>query len=140
MTQFEKVPGRPIVLAQFSLPTQKLRWLRHLFGAGDMGFVRPHAPRQRPLAERPLCAPEILEPRRGQLSIPDGVLDIPVTKIGLQSPRVVPLIGQRVAAGVPEHVRVRLEPKPRPGPYPLDHTGEPSGCERCPTLRSEHEG
>jgi hypothetical protein len=34
-----------------------------------------------------------------------------VAEIGLQRPRIVPLIGQGVSAGVPEHVRVRLEAK-----------------------------
>jgi hypothetical protein len=34
------------------------------------------------------------------------VLDIPMTEIGLQCPRIVPLVGQSEAAGVPEHVRL----------------------------------
>ena len=37
------------------------------------------------------------------------MLDIAMSEVGLQRPRVVPLVCQRVAAGVPEHVRVRLE-------------------------------
>ena len=41
--------------------------------------------------------PEILEPLRGQLSVPNGVLDIAVSKVGLQGARVV-------------HVWVRLKP------------------------------
>ena len=54
--------------------------------------------------------PEILEPRWRQLSVPEGVLNIAVSEIGLQSTGIVPLVGQGVTAGVPEHVRVGLEP------------------------------
>ena len=52
----------------------------------------------------------------------------------------MPLVGERVAAGVPEHVRVRLEAELRLEPCPLDHAGEPCGAEGCPALRGEHEG
>ena len=34
-------------------------------------------------------------------------LYVPVPEVSLQRPRVVAPIGQRIAAGVPEHVRVR---------------------------------
>ena len=40
--------------------------------------------------------PKILEPRRQQLSVADGVLDVAVAKISLQRPRIVPLVGERV--------------------------------------------
>jgi hypothetical protein len=40
--------------------------------------------------------PEILEAGRGQLSVTHGVLDVFVAEVGLQRPRVVPLVGQRV--------------------------------------------
>jgi hypothetical protein len=39
-----------------------------------------------------------------------GVLDVLVAEIGLQRAGVVPLVGQRVAAGVHEHVRATLKP------------------------------
>ena len=84
--------------------------------------------------------PKILEPRRRQLSVADGVLDVAVAKISLQRPRIVPLVGERVAACVPEHVRVRLEGKLGFDPCPLDHAGEPGGAEGRPALRGEHEG
>jgi len=57
--------------------------------------------------------PEILEPRRRKLGVADGVLDVAVSQVGLQGARVMPLVGQGKAAGVPEHVRVGLEGKPR---------------------------
>ena len=68
------------------------------------------------------------------------MLNIAVAEVCLQGPRVVSLVGQRVAAGVPEHVRVRLEGKLGLDPCPLDHAREPGGAEGCPALRGEHEG
>ncbi len=41
--------------------------------------------------------------------MPDGVLDILVPQVSLQAPRIMPLIGQREAAGVSEHVGVDLD-------------------------------
>jgi hypothetical protein len=37
------------------------------------------------------------------------VLDVFVSEVGLQRPGVVSPVGQRIAAGVPEHVDVNLE-------------------------------
>jgi hypothetical protein len=54
-------------------------------------------------------APEILEPRRRQLRVPDGVLNIAVTQVGLHGPGVVAGVGEREAAGMPQHVRVNRE-------------------------------
>src|SRR5262245_4786376 len=86
------------------------------------------------------CAPKILKPRRRQLSVSYSVLNVAVAEVSLQGPRIVPLIGQRVAAGMPEHVRVRLERKLRFDPCPLDHAGKPGGAEGSAALRGEHEG
>jgi integrase len=58
------------------------------------------------------------------------------TKNGL--PRSVPLSGQCVAAGVSQHVRMRLEGELGLVTCPLDHAGEPCGTERCSTFRREH--
>ena len=55
-------------------------------------------------------------------------------------PSVVPLVSESVAAGVPQHVRVRLEGQLGLDPCPLDHAGEPGGAEGCPAFRREHEG
>jgi hypothetical protein len=62
------------------------------------------------------------------------VLDVAVSQIGLQGARVVPLVGEREAAGVPEHVRVGLEGKPRLNTYTLDHAGKAGGGERRAAL------
>ena len=48
---------------------------------------------------------------RRQLGVAHRVLDVLVTEISLQRPRIVALVGQREAGGVPQLVRVRLEPK-----------------------------
>ena len=84
--------------------------------------------------------PEILKPRRRQLSVAHGVLDVAVAKIGLQGAGVVALVGQCVTTGVSEHVRVRLEAQLGLLARPFDHAGEASGAERCPAFRGEHEG
>lgn len=47
------------------------------------------------------------------------MLDILVAEISPQRPRIVPLVGQRVAARAPEHVRVRLEGKAHGDQEPL---------------------
>jgi hypothetical protein len=52
---------------------------------------------------------KILEPYRRQFGVAYGVLDILMAEIGLQRPGVVPLVGERVAAGVPEHMGVSIE-------------------------------
>jgi hypothetical protein len=53
-----------------------------------------------------LLPPKVLEPRWRQLSVPHRVLDVFVPEIGLQRPRVVPTVGQRIAASVPKHMAV----------------------------------
>jgi len=58
---------------------------------------------------QPSLSPKILESRRRQLGIPDGVLNVLVAEIGLQRPRVVASIGQCKSAGVAEHMRVRFD-------------------------------
>ena len=57
-------------------------------------------------------------------SIPHRVLDVFVPEIRLQSPRVVASVGQRKAAGMPEHVRMHFEAKLRLEPRLLDHARE----------------
>jgi hypothetical protein len=54
-------------------------------------------------------SPEILEPRRRQLGVSHGVLDVAMPQVSLQGARVVPFVRERIAASVPEHVRVRLK-------------------------------
>jgi hypothetical protein len=53
-----------------------------------------------------LGAPEIPKAVGRKLGIAYRVLDIFVSELGLQRPGVVAGVGQRVAAAMPEHVRV----------------------------------
>ena len=57
-----------------------------------------------------------------------------MTEPSLYRPRIVPLVGEGIAAGMAEHVRVRLqfEAKTSAG-GPLDHPGEACGRERQAT-------
>ena len=57
----------------------------------------------------PQSSPEIPEPIGRKLGIPDRVLDVLVAEPCLQCPGVMAGIGQRVAAAVPQHVRVDWE-------------------------------
>ena len=52
-------------------------------------------------------------------------------QVGLQGARVVPLVGECVAASVPEHVRVRFESKPRLSTRALDHAREPGRARKA---------
>src|ERR1700690_2918746 len=68
------------------------------------------------------------------------MLDIPVPQVGLQSAGIVPRICQGEAAGMPEHVRMNLEPDPRGLRRPLNHSGKAGSRERRAPLAYEHEG
>ena len=50
--------------------------------------------------------PELLEPCRVCGRVPDGVLNVPVSKIVLNEPRIRALVGQGEAASVAQHVRM----------------------------------
>jgi hypothetical protein len=58
-------------------------------------------------------APEILKPNGTQLGVPQRMLNVFVTQVGLQRPSVVPPVRQCVTAGVPKHVRVNALARPR---------------------------
>jgi hypothetical protein len=62
-----------------------------------------------------------------------------MAKIGLQRPRVMPSVGQRKAAGVSQHMRMRLKAELGLHARGLDHAGEASGAERRAALRGEDE-
>ena len=61
-------------------------------------------------------------------------------EIGLQGSGIDALIGQRVAAGMPEHVWVDLEPNLGFVTGAGEELGEARRGERTTTLRREHEG
>jgi len=80
-------------------------------------------------------SPKLFEPRRRQLSVAHRVLDVAVPKVSLQGARIVPLVGQRVAAGVPEHVGMSLEAQLSFGTRPLDHA--PPHCPLSLSVNTE---
>src|SRR3954454_5038324 len=53
--------------------------------------------------------PKILEPLRGQLGVPCGVLDVAMAQPLLNGSCVVPIVGQLKAASVAQHVRMDRE-------------------------------
>jgi hypothetical protein len=83
--------------------------VRLLDGPGD-------APPVAVLGERRsrLVPPERFEPLRGHLRVPHGMLDVPVPEVVLEGARVLAVVGQLEAAGVPEHVRIHREADLRP--------------------------
>jgi hypothetical protein len=85
-----------------------------------------------------LSPPEILEPRRRQLGVKHRVLDIAVAEIGLQAARIMPVIRELVAAGMPKHVRVRLEAKASRDVGAPDQSAEARLAKWCAALGREH--
>jgi hypothetical protein len=59
--------------------------------------------------------PEIFEPRRRERRVLDDVLDVLVTEVVLDRPRVLALVRELVSAGVPQQVRIRRELKASDG-------------------------
>jgi hypothetical protein len=60
-------------------------------------------------------------------------------KVDLQGAGIVPSVGKGIAAGVPEHARLRLEGQLGHFSSSFDHPGETGGRERRASLRGEHE-
>jgi hypothetical protein len=88
---------------------------------------------------RPLAAPEVLEPLRAHLGVAHRVLNVLVTQIGLQRPRIVALVGESIAAGVPQHVGMGLEAKARLNARPLHQARKASRGEWRAAFGREHE-
>ena len=59
-----------------------------------------------------LIAPEILEPICRQFGVAGGMLNVAVSQIMLDRPRVLPVVGQLVAGGVAQHVRMDRDSMP----------------------------
>jgi hypothetical protein len=66
------------------------------------------APRWKPV-NLPALPPELLEPIRGHFRVSDGMLDILVAKVMLQGSCIVAIVGELIATGVTQHVRVDAE-------------------------------
>jgi hypothetical protein len=63
-----------------------------------------------------------------------------VPKPALNRPRVVPLVGESVSAGVAQHMRVRLELQAGGSGGALNHAGKAGRRERGSPLADEDEG
>jgi hypothetical protein len=74
--------------------------------------------------------PEVLEPVWRQRRVDGGAVDRPMPQPPLDRPGVVALVGEGLAAGIAQHVWVRLYPKAGVGRGALDHTGEADRGER----------
>jgi hypothetical protein len=84
----------------------------------------------------PLVSPETFEPILRQRSVPRGVLDISVSKVGLQCAGIVAIVRELGATGMPKHVRMSFDRQLRGNCWPLDHPGEArseSGAPRSET-------
>ncbi len=62
-----------------------------------------------------------------------------MAEVCLQRPCIVSSVGERIAAGMPEHVRVGFEPELGFRPCSLDHPGETGGGKWRAPLRREDE-
>jgi hypothetical protein len=94
--------------------------------------ARAYAMASRPrdfLLWRGLSPPEISETHRRKFSVAHRVLNVAMAEVSLQRSCVVPFVGQRVATGMPEHVRMGLEAQLGLRARPLHHAGEASGRE-----------
>jgi hypothetical protein len=96
---------------------------------------------RRSSASEPRCSipPEVLEPIRRQRRVDRGAGDRPMSQPALNRPGVVAFVGQRVAAGVAQHVRVGLQLQPGGLRGALDHAGEAGRGEWRAALADEDE-
>jgi len=62
-----------------------------------------------------------------------------MAQVGLQCPRIVALVGQREAAGMPQHMRMSLEAQPGSDAGALDKPCEAGSAEGRTTLGCEDE-
>src|SRR5690348_16217059 len=85
-----------------------------------------------------ISAPEFLERRGAQFGIANGVLDRAVTEPRLNSPRVIPRIGERIAAGMSQHVDVHRERQTGALGYGLHKQVDGIRGERSAALRRKH--
>src|SRR6476619_6147749 len=82
--------------------------------------------------------PEALETIRRQLRVAHGVHDVLVAEVMLEGPRIPPVIGEFVSAGMPEHVRMDRELELGSDCQTRQHFAEAGCCHRRPALGHEH--
>jgi hypothetical protein len=79
-------------------------------------------------------SPEILEPIGRHLGVAGGMHDALMAEIMLKRPGIMPIVGELVPAGVPEHVRVNREWHLGSLTEPLDEPVEADGAHRSAAL------
>ena len=82
--------------------------------------------------------PKLLEPIRCQRGVCHGVLDIFVPEVVLDCPRVAAIVGELVAAGMAQHVRMNLEREAGLDAKPSDHPTKAADGEWRPAFGHEH--
>ena len=98
------------------------------------------APTRNRTSYRSLASPEVLKPRRTQLGVSDGVLNVFVSKIRLERPRIVPTISQCKSTSMSQHVRMHSELKLGLLAQSGDHLRKSGLGERRAPFRCEYEG
>lgn len=86
-----------------------------------------------------LVSPKVPEAGWAKFRVAHRVLDVAMSEIGLKGACVTAFVGEREAAGVAKHVRMRLEAEVGSRPCPLDHASEAGRSERRAALRREDE-
>jgi hypothetical protein len=99
--------------------------------------LRPPRPERGALPRALICFPA-LEPIRRHCGVAHGGLDVPLPEIRLKGTRVPALVGEFVAAAVPQHVRMNAEGQAGPLAKPRHHLAEPRWGDRPAALRHEH--
>ncbi len=90
------------------------------------------------LRVNPSIVPEVFESARRQFGIAGGVLDVAVSEVLLDRPRILPVVGQFISGGVAEHVWVNLERDASLAPSPVDDFADCINGERSLALTDEH--
>src|SRR5262249_1500795 len=82
--------------------------------------------------------PKVFEAVGRHVGVPDRVLDVLVSEVVLQGPRVVAIIGQLKPAGMAKHVRVGREWHLGGRDEGLEEAVETEGADRPAALGNEH--
>ena len=70
-----------------------------------------------------MSTPQPLKPGRIRRRVSNSMLNVPVSQVILDEPRIRSLVGQGEAAGVPEHVR--MGGQGQPGPFAIGADQDP---------------
>ena len=91
-------------------------------------------------SRRELVPPKVVEPVGRHFGVPDRVLNVLVTEVVLQGPRVVAIVGELEPAVMANHVRVDREWHLGGLPEALDEAMETDGTDWPAALGNEYVG